>query len=253
MSDVAPPKRTKRRVAQLDAADTAARPETATAQIVARDLCKTYVMGGSAVHALQDVNLEIAAGEYVAVTGQSGSGKSTFMNLIGALDQPTSGTLTVDGADLGKLSTNALAQYRNEKIGFVFQTFNLLPRTSALDNVALPLLYAQDTGDAKARARVSLERVGLAERAAHEPSALSGGQQQRVAIARALVNAPKILLADEPTGALDSKTTEEIIALFEDLNESGITVIIVTHELDIAARAKRQITFQDGRVVEDRS
>ncbi|MFD0987823.1 ABC transporter ATP-binding protein [Methyloligella solikamskensis] len=250
MNEAAPRKRAQRRTTsrRRTSAKTAG-----AAQIVARDLCKTYVMGGSEVHALQDVTLEIAAGEYLAVTGQSGSGKSTLMNLIGALDQPTSGTLTVEGDDLGRLNSNALAQYRNEKIGFVFQTFNLLPRTSALDNVALPLLYAHDAGDAKARARASLERVGLAERANHEPSALSGGQQQRVAIARALVNEPKILLADEPTGALDSKTTEEIISLFESLNESGITVIVVTHELDIAARAKRQITFQDGRVVEDRS
>ncbi len=252
MSEAAAARPAKRRAARGSTAGPKSK-SGASAQIVARNLSKTYAMGGSAVHALQDVDLEIAAGEYVAVTGQSGSGKSTFMNLVGALDQPTSGTLTVDGADLGTMSADALAHYRNEKIGFVFQSFNLLARTSALDNVALPLLYSRGVDDAAARARASLERVGLADRAAHEPSALSGGQQQRVAIARALVNEPKILLADEPTGALDSKTTEEIIALFESLNDSGITLIIVTHELEIAARAKRQITFQDGRVVEDRS
>ncbi len=252
MSEAAAARPAKRRAARGSTAGPKSK-SSAAAQIVARNLSKTYAMGGSAVHALQDVDLEIAAGEYVAVTGQSGSGKSTFMNLVGALDQPTSGTLTVDGADLGTMSADALAHYRNEKIGFVFQSFNLLARTSALDNVALPLLYSRGVDDAAARARASLERVGLAYRAAHEPSALSGGQQQRVAIARALVNEPKILLADEPTGALDSKTTEEIIALFESLNDSGITLIIVTHELEIAARAKRQITFQDGRVVEDRS
>lgn len=252
MSEAAAARPAKRRAARGSTAGPKSK-SGASAQIVARNLSKTYAMGGSAVHALQDVDLEIAAGEYVAVTGQSGSGKSTFMNLVGALDQPTSGTLTVDGADLGTMSADALAHYRNEKIGFVFQSFNLLTRTSALDNVALPLLYSRGVDDAAARARASLERVGLADRAAHEPSALSGGQQQRVAIARALVNEPKILLADEPTGALDSKTTEEIIALFESLNDSGITLIIVTHELEIAARAKRQITFQDGRVVEDRS
>jgi putative ABC transport system ATP-binding protein len=252
MSEAAAARPAKRRAARRGAAGPKSK-SGAAAQIVARNLSKTYAMGGSAVHALQDVDLEIAAGGYVAVTGQSGSGKSTFMNLVGALDQPTSGSLTVDGADLGTMSADALAHYRNEKIGFVFQSFNLLARTSALDNVALPLLYSRGVDDAAARARASLERVGLADRATHEPSALSGGQQQRVAIARALVNEPKILLADEPTGALDSKTTEEIIALFESLNDSGITLIIVTHELEIAARAKRQITFQDGRVVEDRS
>ncbi len=252
MSDTAPSKRPKGQTPRQTPRRATPKP-AGPAQIVARGLTKTYAMGGSAVHALQDVDLEIGAGEYVAVTGQSGSGKSTFMNLVGALDQPTSGTLTVDGADLGTLGSDALAHYRNEKIGFVFQSFNLLARTSALDNVALPLLYSRGVDDAAARARASLERVGLADRAAHEPSALSGGQQQRVAIARALVNNPKILLADEPTGALDSKTTEEIIALFESLNRGGITLIIVTHELEIAARARRQITFQDGRVVEDRS
>jgi putative ABC transport system ATP-binding protein len=175
------------------------------------------------------------------------------MNLIGALDTPTSGSLNVEGRELGGLGSDALAQYRNETIGFVFQTFNLLARTSALDNVALPLLYSHrpGKGDVREKAKECLARVGLAERARHQPSELSGGQQQRVAIARALVNDPHILLADEPTGALDSRTTEEIIGLFETLNESGITVILVTHEHDIAARAHRRITFRDGAIVED--
>jgi putative ABC transport system ATP-binding protein len=174
------------------------------------------------------------------------------MNLVGALDTPTSGSLKIEGRELGGLSSDELAEYRNEMVGFVFQTFNLLARTTALDNVALPLLYAhRRKGDAREKARACLDRVGLADRARHQPSELSGGQQQRVAIARALVNDPHILLADEPTGALDSRTTDEIISLFEALNEGGITVIIVTHEPDIAARAKRRVTFVDGLIVED--
>ena len=221
-------------------------------QIVARDLVKTYRMGDSLIGALQGINVEVARGEYLAVTGHSGSGKSTFMNLVGALDTPTSGSLKIEGRELGGLSSDALAQYRNEKIGFVFQTFNLLARTSALDNVALPLLYShRRKGDAREKAHECLVKVGLGERVRHQPSELSGGQQQRVAIARALANDPHILLADEPTGALDSRTTDEIIALFEALNETGITVILVTHELDIAARARRRITFRDGFMVED--
>jgi putative ABC transport system ATP-binding protein len=221
-------------------------------QIAARDLVKTYKLGGSTIGALQGINVEVEHGEYLAVTGPSGSGKSTFMNLVGALDRPTSGSLKVEGHELHKFRPDRLAQYRNETVGFVFQTFNLLARTSALDNVALPLLYSRK-GHAHARekARACLERVGLADRARHQPSELSGGQQQRVAIARALVNDPHILLADEPTGALDSRTTDEIIGLFEALNETGITVIIVTHELDIAKRARRRITFHDGQIVED--
>jgi putative ABC transport system ATP-binding protein len=223
-----------------------------SAQIVARDLVKIYRLGGGEIGALQGINVEVERGEYLAVTGPSGSGKSTFMNLIGALDTPTSGSLEVEGCDLGKLASDQLARYRNEKIGFVFQTFNLLPRTSALDNVALPLLYAPGSHrDAREKARACLARVGLADREAHQPLELSGGQQQRVAIARALVNDPHILLADEPTGALDSHTTEDIIGLFEDLNAGGITLIIVTHEPDIARRARRRITFRDGRIVED--
>jgi putative ABC transport system ATP-binding protein len=228
------------------------RKVTAEPQIVARDLVKTYTLGGSVIGALQGVSVEVDRGEYLAVTGPSGSGKSTFMNLIGALDTPTAGSLQVEGRELNRLASDQLARYRNEKVGFVFQTFNLLPRTSALDNVALPLLYSpHGHAGARAKAKACLAKVGLAHREDHQPSELSGGQQQRVAIARALVNDPHILLADEPTGALDSRTTEEIIALFEELNESGITVIIVTHEPDIARRARRRITFHDGKVVED--
>ncbi len=223
-------------------------------QIVARDLVKIYRLGGSMIGALQGVSVEVERGEYLAVTGASGSGKSTFMNLIGALDTPTSGSLMIEGRELGGLSSDQLAAYRNEKIGFVFQTFNLLARTTALDNVALPLLYSRH-GHAHARekARACLAKVGLAHRENHQPSELSGGQQQRVAIARALVNDPHILLADEPTGALDSRTTEEIIELFEELNATGITVILVTHEPDIAKRARRRLTFRDGRIVDDAS
>jgi putative ABC transport system ATP-binding protein len=221
-------------------------------QIVARDLVKIYRLGGSEIGALQAVSVEIARGEYLAVTGASGSGKSTFMNLIGALDTPTSGSLEVEGRQLGRLGSDQLARYRNEKVGFVFQTFNLLPRTSALDNVALPLLYSpRGHKQAREKARAALAKVGLADREKHQPSELSGGQQQRVAIARALVNDPHILLADEPTGALDSHTTEEIIGLFEQLNASGITLLIVTHEPDIARRARRRLTFRDGQIVED--
>jgi putative ABC transport system ATP-binding protein len=221
-------------------------------QIVARGLVKTYRLGGSTIGALQGVSVEVARGEYLAVTGASGSGKSTFMNLIGALDTPTSGSLEFEGRELSRLGPDALARYRNEKVGFVFQTFNLLPRTSALDNVALPLLYSpRGKHGAREKAKACLARVGLAHRENHQPSELSGGQQQRVAIARALVNDPHVLLADEPTGALDSHTTEEIIALFEELNAGGITVIIVTHEPDIARRAHRRLTFRDGQIVED--
>ena len=220
-------------------------------QIEARGLVKTYRMGDSVIGALQGIDVTIGRGEYVAVTGHSGSGKSTFMNLIGALDTPTSGSLQVEGRELGKFGSDALARYRNETVGFVFQTFNLLARTTALDNVALPLLYSRGARDARERAAECLARVGLKDRAQHQPSELSGGQQQRVAIARALANDPQILLADEPTGALDSRTTEEIIDLFEELNASGITLIIVTHEDDIAARARRRITFRDGMIVED--
>ncbi len=224
----------------------------APALIAARAVEKTYQLGDQTVRALDCVSFQIAAGEFVAIMGPSGSGKSTMMNLIGALDVPTTGTLTIGGRDIAGLSSDELAHLRNYTIGFVFQQFNLLPRTSALQQVVLPLLYAKPRpDDLEARARKRLEQVGLGNRLDHHPRQLSGGQQQRVAIARALVNDPKILLADEPTGALDSRTSEEIMQLFCALNAEGITVIIVTHEADIAAYAKRKIVFRDGQIVED--
>jgi putative ABC transport system ATP-binding protein len=218
----------------------------------AKDLTKTYAMGDELVHALDSVSLDIASGEYVAIMGPSGSGKSTMMNLIGALDVPTSGHLYIDGRDIALLGTDELADLRNRQIGFVFQQFNLLPRTSALRQVMLPLSYASPQPDnAEDIARKRLEQVGLSARLDHHPRQLSGGQQQRVAIARALVNNPKILLADEPTGALDSKTSDEIMRLFTGLNQEGITVILVTHEAEIAAWAKRRVVFRDGHIIED--
>jgi putative ABC transport system ATP-binding protein len=220
--------------------------------IRARSITKTYVMGDQTVRALEGVSLEIAAGEFVAIMGSSGSGKSTMMNLIGGLDVPTSGTLEIDGRDIAALSSDELAALRNRQIGFVFQQFNLLARTSALRQVMLPLLYAHPRpADPEGQARARLAQVDLGARLDHLPSQLSGGQQQRVAIARALVNNPKILLADEPTGALDSKTSAEIMKLFSRLNAEGITVIIVTHETDIAAWARRRLTFRDGRIIAD--
>ncbi len=220
--------------------------------VCAVDLVKTYRMGDEAVHALAGVSLSIAAGEYVAIMGPSGSGKSTMMNLIGALDVPTAGELFIDGLDVGKLDGDALADLRNRKIGFVFQQFNLLPRTPALRQVMLPLLYANPTPDnAEALAKLCLEQVGLGNRLDHHPRQLSGGQQQRVAIARALINNPKLLLADEPTGALDSKTSEEIMELLTELNRQGVTIILVTHEADIANWARRRIVFRDGKIVDD--
>jgi putative ABC transport system ATP-binding protein len=220
--------------------------------IAARNVKKTYVLGEQTVRALDGVTFEVAEGDFVAIMGPSGSGKSTMMNLIGALDVPSEGELFLNGRNVTELSSDDLALLRNQTIGFVFQQFNLLPRTSALQQVMLPLLYAKPRPEnAEAAARQRLAEVGLAERMDHHPRQLSGGQQQRVAIARALVNDPKILLADEPTGALDTRTSEEIMKLFCDLNQRGITVIIVTHENDIAAFAKRKITFRDGRIVED--
>ena len=210
-------------------------------------------MGDNVVRALDGVTLAIGEGEFVAVMGPSGSGKSTFMNLIGCLDGPTAGDYLLAGENVAKLSGDALSRIRNQRIGFVFQQFNLLPRTTAQDNVELPLLYTGlPKAERRARALKRLTQVGLANRAEHQPNQLSGGQQQRVAIARALVNDPVLILADEPTGALDSKTSVEVMALLQELNRGGITVVLVTHEADVAAFARRIILFLDGRVVEDR-
>lgn len=209
-------------------------------------------MGGEVVHALQDVNFNIKDGEYVCIMGPSGSGKSTLMHLIGALDRPTSGDLLIDGQNLKDLNSNEYAAFRNKKIGFVFQQFNLLPRTSALENVKLPLLYSRSHSfDPDERARDCLTRVGLADRLNYQSTQLSGGQQQRVAIARALVNKPEVILADEPTGALDTATSEEIMDLFRELNNSGITIIVVTHDPEVAEATRRRLMFRDGQLVDD--
>ena len=217
-----------------------------------QNLVKDYVLGGETVHAVAGVSLTIQRGEFVAIMGASGSGKSTFMNMIGALDVPTSGTLKIDGTNISELSSDELADIRNRKIGFVFQQFNLLARTTALDNVATPLVYAGLSGpERRARATKTLEAMGLADRMTHTPAKLSGGQQQRVAIARALVTEPLMLLADEPTGALDTVTSGDIMGIFQRLNDDGITVIVVTHEPDVAEYAQRRILFRDGKVIED--
>jgi len=217
------------------------------------DVRKVYGTASNAVHALRGIDLTIRSGEFVALMGASGSGKSTLMNLLGCLDVPTSGSYTLDGVRVDRLSKNALADIRNQKIGFVFQGFNLLARTSALENVELPLLYDR-TGRhraPRALARAALERVGLGARADHHPSQLSGGQQQRVAIARALVTEPRLLLADEPTGNLDSRTSLDVMSVFQELNDGGITIVIVTHEPDVAQCARRIVEIRDGHLVRD--
>ena len=218
------------------------------------DLVKDFVIGGEVVHAVNGVSLSIERGEFVAIMGTSGSGKSTFMNMIGCLDVPTAGTLMLDGIDTKTLSNDDLAQIRNQKIGFVFQQFNLLARTSALDNVAVPLIYAGIGRTERLRlAEEKLIAMGLGDRLQNSPAKLSGGQQQRVAIARALVTNPLMLLADEPTGALDTQTSSDIMAVFQSLNDQGITVILVTHEPDIAEYAARNILFRDGKVIDDKN
>ncbi|HEX8228094.1 MAG TPA: ABC transporter ATP-binding protein [Chloroflexia bacterium] len=217
-----------------------------------RDVSKTYSTGPVRVTALRDVDLQVAAGEFVAVMGPSGSGKSTLMNLLGLLDRPTTGLFRFDGEDIGGKSDNYLARLRREKIGFIFQSFNLFPRANALKNVALPLLYSGvPSGERRRRAKAMLEQLGLADRMNHRPWELSGGQQQRVAIARALVNNPVLILADEPTGNLDSKTGESVLALLQELNDRGVSILVVTHDERVAHHTKRIIRLRDGMVIED--
>ena len=216
------------------------------------DLRKVYVMGEEEVAALAGVSLSIARGEHLAVIGPSGSGKSSLMNILGGLDRPSSGTYRFDGEDVGSFDDNDLASFRRRRIGFVFQSFQLLPRLSALQNVELPMIYAgMAPAERRVRAAELLDRVGLASRMGHRPTQLSGGQQQRVAIARALANSPDLLLADEPTGALDTQTGQEVLALFKQLNRDGLTLILVTHDLEVAAAARRQVAFRDGLIVSD--
>ncbi len=220
--------------------------------VEARGLGKDYRMGEEIVRALQDVSVTVDHGEFVAIMGASGSGKSTFMNMVGCLDVPSAGSLLVDGIETNSMSSDALAELRNRTIGFVFQQFNLLARTSALENVAVPLIYGGvSPSERRERARAKLEAIGLGDRLDHSPARLSGGQQQRVAIARALVTEPKILLADEPTGALDSATSDQIMRIFQERNDEGITIVLVTHEADIARYARRRILFRDGRIIAD--
>lgn len=221
--------------------------------IKVEDLCKTYDSGVVQVNALKHINITIEQGEFVAIMGHSGSGKSTLMNILGCLDRPTAGHYYLDGIDIADQSADELSDIRNKKIGFVFQAFNLIPRTSALKNVELPMIYAKKSGKERAeRAKMLLEKVGLGGRLDHMPNELSGGQKQRVAIARALANEPPIILADEPTGNLDSASTTEIMELFTKLNEEGVTVIIVTHEDDVAAFTKRVLWFEDGDLLHDK-
>jgi putative ABC transport system ATP-binding protein len=224
-----------------------------TSLVQLEGITRVYHLGSNEVHALQDVDLTIEPGEMLAIMGASGSGKSTLMNVLGCLDSPTSGVYFLDGARVNDLNKNELADLRNQKLGFVFQGFNLLARTSALDNVELPLLYDRKGrfSDTKALAAQALARVGLADRFDHQPSELSGGQQQRVAIARALVTQPQLLLADEPTGNLDSRTSIDIMALFQELNDQGITIVLVTHERDMARYVRRTVEVRDGRIIRD--
>ncbi|MDD4553954.1 MAG: ABC transporter ATP-binding protein [Bacteroidales bacterium] len=221
--------------------------------ISVKNLVKIYRMGDVEVHALRGVNLDIRPNDFVAIMGKSGSGKSTFMNILGCLDVPTRGNYFLDQVDVGSMSNDQLANLRNRKIGFVFQSFNLLSRTSALENVELPLMYNKKISSKEMRDRSlkALESVGLADRAHHFPNQLSGGEQQRVAIARSLVNDPVVILADEPTGNLDTRTSLEVMAIFQSLNNQGITIVIVTHEADIAAFTKRNITFRDGKIIRE--
>jgi putative ABC transport system ATP-binding protein len=232
--------------------NTSSATETQTPVIAVEDVHKYYDLGETKVHALRGVDLKIEPGEFVAIMGSSGSGKSTFMNMLGCLDKPSSGRYILEGTDVSQLDKKALAAIRNRKLGFVFQGFNLLSRTTALENVELPTLYAKLGKEERlARAKEVLQLVGLGERLDHFPSQLSGGQQQRVAIARALVNRPAILLADEPTGNLDSRTSVEIMQIFQELNDQGLTIVLVTHEPDIAQFAKRIVVFRDGKIRHD--
>jgi putative ABC transport system ATP-binding protein len=227
-------------------------PSNGVPVVEVREVRKNYQLGETEVHALRGVSVKIEAGDFVAIMGASGSGKSTFMNILGCLDKPTSGHYLLEGADVSGLTKKQLARIRNQKIGFVFQGFNLLGRTSALENTELPMLYSRASKkDRESRAREALALVGLANREDHFPSQLSGGQQQRVAIARALVNQPLILLADEPTGNLDSHTAVEVMEIFQKLNSEGLTIVLVTHEPDIAQFAKREIVFRDGQIRRD--
>ncbi len=234
------------------AAETARSARNGKPTVLVRDIRKTYQLGETEVHALRGVTVSVDLGDFVAIMGASGSGKSTFMNILGCLDRPTSGSYLLEGTDVSQLSKKELAHIRNQKIGFVFQGFNLLGRTTALENVELPMLYTRlNKREREQRAAEALSLVGLSDRRYHVPSQLSGGQQQRVAIARALVNRPRILLADEPTGNLDSRTAVEVIEIFQKLNQDGLTIVLVTHEPDIAQFAKRGIVFRDGQIKRD--